>query len=113
MKNTLYVIECICISVAVFGICIIDSNCIVSAVLILSFGSGLAICIRIEEWLYGSSYAEDSDEELQMLRKPTREQRKRMKAAGFDWKQFLILESDDISMTAIHKPTGKRSVIIC
>ena len=48
-----------------------------------------------------------------MPKKPTREQKKRMSNAGFDWKQYLILESDNISMTAIHKQTGRRSVIIC
>ena len=118
MKNILFITESICISAAVFGICVFDSNCIAGAALLLIFGSGLAVCIRIEE-RYGSRCLRNVEEgeENRMKnkkpRKPTREQKKRMSNAGFDWKQYLIVDSDHISMIAVHKQTGRRSVIIC
>lgn len=60
-----------------------------------------------------SAESEEREMKNKLPKKPTREQKKRMSNAGFDWKQYLILESDNISMTAIHKQSGRRSVIIC
>lgn len=52
MKNLLFVIESICIVMAVFGIYIFDSNCIAGGVMLLVFGGGLALCIKAEGMFY-------------------------------------------------------------
>lgn len=44
---------------------------------------------------------------------PTYAQKKRITDAGLDWKEYLVQEEDNITITLIHKETGKREVVLC
>ena len=48
-----------------------------------------------------------------MPTKPTREQKKRLSGAGYDWKRYLIKDVDNISIAVIDKETGRIEVIFC
>ena len=52
VKKFLFVIECICIIGAMFGICIFDSNCVACAVMLSVFGGVLVICVKAEDMYY-------------------------------------------------------------
>lgn len=46
-------------------------------------------------------------------KKPTREQKKRIAAIGLDWREYLIVSEDKLSMVLTHKPTGERKDVLC
>lgn len=45
-------------------------------------------------------------------KRPTREQKKKIVAAGLDWMTWLVLEEDSQSMVLISKKSGRRRVLM-
>lgn len=45
-------------------------------------------------------------------KRPTREQKKKITAAGYRPEEFLVQNEDNISMTLVHKKTEVRKVIL-
>lgn len=50
---------------------------------------------------------------MKQPRKPVLEEKKRIAAAGLDWKNWSVLEKDNNSITLVNKKSGRRRVIIC
>lgn len=48
-----------------------------------------------------------------MPRKPTRKQKEIIEAAGYRRENWLVVDTDNLSMTIVHKQTGTRKVILC
>ena len=46
------------------------------------------------------------------VRKPTLEQKKLMVAAGLDWKNWNVMEEDNLSVTVISKKAGRKRVLL-
>ena len=46
-------------------------------------------------------------------RKPTREQKVKIKAAGYVPENWNVLYEDNISMMIVNKESGRRKVILC
>lgn len=45
-------------------------------------------------------------------RKPTRAQKRSISDAGLDWRTWLVVEEDNISLTLISKKSGRRRVLL-
>lgn len=46
------------------------------------------------------------------VKNPTRAQKIIMAAAGLDWKNWNVLEEDNLSITVISKKAGRRRVLL-
>lgn len=46
-------------------------------------------------------------------KKPTREQKKLIAAAGLNWKNWLVKDVDKLSIAIVHKESGKTRVLLC
>ena len=45
------------------------------------------------------------------VRKPVREEKKKISAAGLDWKEWNVLASITNGILVVHKTTGERKVV--
>jgi len=46
------------------------------------------------------------------VKNPTRAQKELMVAAGLDWKNWNVLEEDNLSITVISKKAGRKRVLL-
>ena len=46
------------------------------------------------------------------VKNPTRAQKEPMVAAGLDWKNWNVLEEDNLSITVISKKAGRKRVLL-
>lgn len=49
---------------------------------------------------------------MKQPKKPTLAQKKIIAAAGLDWKNWSVLEEDNISLALISKKSGRRRVLL-
>ncbi len=47
-----------------------------------------------------------------MPKRPTRERKKLIEAAGLRWENWLVVEKDNLTLTIINKQSRKRRVIL-